>query len=257
MSRRRKIVIALAGIVVVALVVAAGLYLRASVIPEAYRPAVLTQAQKRAVASDDFVPHLAEFGNDAGRAVPFTWSVTARQLNEYLASMDEIADFLRPGPGRAGEVTAALDEAHLASPAAALQDGLLTLMIRQSQANKILSMDVGFSFTEAGLLRVHLRRMRIGLLKLPPWLVRSWQEQIKSMLLEQLGSYDRRRAGSALSGVTSEDLGLVLSKLLLAMDGAPIEPELVWPIGRKRVRIEQVGITPEAITLHARPVLGH
>jgi hypothetical protein len=104
-------------------------------------------------------------------------------------------------------------------------------------------------------LQVHLRQIRIGALTLPSWLVRSWQEQLRSMLLKQLGSNDRRAAGSALSGVTSEDLGRVLSKLLLAMDGAPIEPELIWPMGRRHVRIEQIDITPDAITLHARPII--
>jgi len=127
--RAGKVVLRVGLVVVgVLLAIAAVLYWQASRIPDAYHPAELTREQRVQVAKNFSQHVLLDFSNIAQNTVPGEWQITQKQLNQYLASMDEIAAS-RPG-ARAGTVHKQMDEAGISAPAAALGDGVLTLMLR-------------------------------------------------------------------------------------------------------------------------------
>jgi len=238
-------------------VVAAGLYLLASWVPGSYRPARLTEPERRLVASDEFVPHILAFGNRAQENQPYTWSIEQRQLNEYLASVDEIADYLSPGPGRTGRAYEVLEEAHLAEPAAALDDGVLRLMVRETRYNKILSVGISFVLDQQGLLRVRLRRLRIGCLRVPESWFQDQLEQFRRRMLREMPQPEApigpAAQGRGFVGVSCDDLGELLAILVRATDRHPLRPILTWPIGDKTVRVERIVIDDGRLTLHLVP----
>ena len=71
-----------------------------------------------------------------------------------FAIADEIAAS-RPS-GKAGEVYRAMEKAGFIDPAVSLGDGILTVMVRSKEYDKVLSADVSFSFTADRKLRVRL-----------------------------------------------------------------------------------------------------
>jgi len=255
LSKRRLIAYLVFGSIGAVLLAAATLYLLASWIPGDYRPARLSQLQKDRVAADEFVPHVLQFGNWAQRNRPFTWSVDQGQLNRYLASMDEIADYLSPGPNRAGRVYAALGRAQLAEPACALDDGVLTLMVRQTGHNKILSVDVELRIDEAGVLCVRLKRLRVGRLTVPQRFFQAQLRSVRQTILRGIAGGDNDRDGAAgLEGVSCTDIVELLAVLVRAIDEKPIRPVLTWPVGHKTVRVRRITIDDGVLALRLEPV---
>jgi len=247
----------LAGIVVV-LVSAGVLYLLAASVPREYRPAVLTPAERKAAAKD-FINNriLKDFGNAAQKNESYRWSITQDQLNLALASTAEIADILPRG--RAEDVEQMLAKAGVEKPAVDLGAGRLTLMIKSSQMSKVLSVALSFSFTPAKRLLVRLRGARVGGLPIPKAVVRDRLTNLKRAAMKWHGP-DQRTTGGASEGEggffgpSSADFGAVLGAVVAAIDEQAISTELTWPVGKKRVRIEGIRISPGLLTLDIMPI---
>jgi len=241
--------------VVGVLVVGVTLYMYASRIPENYLPAQLRQDEKKQVAHD-FVNHLLAFGNDAQHNRPYTWSVTAEQLNAYLASMDEIATNL-PG-GEPGKVYEMMDSIGLAEPAVAMNDGVLIIMARLREYNKVLSADVSLTVTSKEKLRIRLEALRVGRLIIPDSYVGRWMEELKRTLSagwsKSSNAGAKRPKAATFTGLSSDDIASVLGVAVSAINEEPISPELTWPVNKKRVRIEAIDIDDGRATLHVVPV---
>lgn len=245
----------------VLLLVAGVLYYLASSAPAEYRPANLTAEQRKQVARK-FADHfLDKFNGVVQKTVPGQWHITQDQLNWYLASLDEIAAS-RPG-GHRSDVNRQLDVAGLAAPAAKLHDGVLTLMIRAKEYNKVISADIAFVSADDGKLQVKLVAARVGNLTVPKSFVGDRLGELKASLAEREKrrreerqelprNDDRRRA--TVKGPSFEDVQKILTGVISAIDEPPMQPEFVWPIGRKRVRIDKVEITEKQATLHITPL---
>ncbi len=236
-------------------VVLAAIYVLTSWVPRAYAPARLSAEMRTAVANSHFPNHVMDFGNATQLNEPFTWTLTQGQLNAYLASADEIADFFSPGPGMKGQVDSVLAEAELTGLAAAMDDGVLTLMARRVGRNQIISVGVSFDHAADGRVKINLKHLRLGLLPVPRKLIASHVEKFAQALPQRtvaMGSADDERAG--LFAVSADDLGQLIGQLIKALDGEPIDTVIDWPVGKKTVRIERTEINDGELTLHVQPV---
>jgi hypothetical protein len=247
---RRAVIV----VIVLCSLVAAAMYLLSSGIPAAYRPAQLPVEERRRTASR-FVNHVLRFGNDAQDNAPYTWSVTEQQLNEYVGSLEEIAD-TRPGPSRQ-EVSRAMERAGLAEPAIILGDGMITVMVRTTKYNKILAADVSLTFTPERKLSLRLEGVRVGYLPVPKKQVHGLLSRLREKvdISDSKGDSGEESGATDLlgPGVASERVGKLLGVMFSAIDGEPIETELVWPINKRYVRIDGIDIADKTVTLHVTP----
>jgi hypothetical protein len=221
----------------VVLMVAAGLlYIQASRVPGNYRPAKLSPEEtKKAV--DGFVRDVAQgFGNKVKMVEPFEWSITQSTLNRYLASIDEIA-FSLPNGVKRGQIDAEMAKLGLAGPAAALEDGKVTLMVRSTAYRKVLSAEISVELVD-GKLRFTLSATRIGKLPMPSGFLTG---KIRAM-------------SAKLTGERSDDIAETLAELLSAIDGEPISPPDTWRIQGVKVSIEAITIANGKLTLKVRPI---
>ena len=259
-SKIRLVVYLSVALVGVGLLTVGVLYCLASIAPAEYRPANLTAAERK-LAVNEFGRHfLEEFNNVVQKTSPGEWTITQKQLNWYLGSMDEIA---ASRPGRhSSDVTKQLDAAGLAGPAAKLDDGVLTLMIRAKEYNKVISADIAFLSTEDGKLQVKLVAARLGNLAVPKSFVGDRLSDLKASLVKNekrrqerrrkpVSGDDRRRE---TFGLSFEDVQKILTGLLSAIDEPPTRPEYVWPLNHKRFRIHRVEITKGRAVLHITPL---
>jgi len=225
---RRLVILVVGGIVLAAGV----LYMLASALPQRYHPELLSQARKQQVSSE-CVSHISVMGKppQCGNPYKWQWSASQKQLNEYLSAMDEIAAI--DPRNKAGEIDTLMTEAGLAAPAVALADGVLTLMVRLGRYGKVLSVDIGFEFTDDQKLRIRLLETRLGRLKIPDTWIRGWLAEFKQALrARQTRQADG--AGPRLDGtfaaISSEAAASALASVLLAIDAEPISTEFPLPI---------------------------
>ena len=108
----------LVGLLIAGLVVV--VYVLISQVPEHYDPPLLSRTQKKAAAKR-FVAKGAEFHNKAAVEPDLRWLATEDELNQYLASMDEIVAY-RVG-GKPGDVSKKLARLGLSGPAIELSPG--------------------------------------------------------------------------------------------------------------------------------------
>lgn len=243
-------------LVLVLLVVLAGLvlYVLASRPPASYQPAQLTQKEKEQSARQ-FVSHISDFNNKAQRNEAFEWQITQEQLNDYLASADEIAAN-RLG-GRRGEVRQAMESVGLADPAVAMSDGVLTLLVRSSAYDKVVSADLAFRFTPDGKLGIRLTQTRIGQLPVPDRFLRQQLQRLKEQIRLDQQKHGESTAAATSPADSSEDVGRLLAAVIAAIDEEPITPELVGGLNHKKVRIEDLRITTGKLTVRAVPIERH
>jgi hypothetical protein len=224
--------------------VAAALYLLASWVPAQYRPANLSW-QERSAAAKEFLNKkcIEGFTNKAPVRQPFSISVSQDQVNQYLASMDEIEGVIPDG--RPGEARSRLQGAGLADPAVAIGDGVLTLMVRLTEYGKILSADVSFEFQSDGRLRVRLRGVRLGRLAVPESLYRG---QIQA-LRQAVGQAARAAEGHGRGHISAEDVSALLATALGAINEEPIPTVLRG----YRQRIAGIDLRDRTLTLRFEP----
>ena len=222
----------------VAIMVAAGLlYIQAGRIPDNYRPLRLSEKETR-IATENFARHIAQgFGNKVKMVKPFEWSITQQSANSYLASIDEIA-FSLPNGVKRGHINNEMDKLGLADPALAFDDGKVTLMIRSTKFNKILSAEIAVTLVEGGKLKFSLNATRIGKLRVP-----------SSFLTDMLTTLAEK-----LSGKRGDDISETLAELLNAIGGEPISPPDAWRIQGVRVALDAVTVDDGALKLKVRPI---
>ena len=235
---------------VVALIIAGVItaYILASRVPSDYKPMRLTVAEKDA-AMREFRRRLMEFNNEGQKNEPFDWTLTQNQLNRYLDSMDEIAV---QGGAKAGAVHRAMESIGLAEPAVVLDDGQVRIVARSLQYKKIVSLNIGLRLGPDGRLRVGIESASIGQLPMPASLVRSVIGRLRAKLSKAVGE---TTSAPAMGGLDSSQVGLVLQRLISAIDGEPIPTEMTWRIQtRKRVRVTRIDIADGKLTLHMEHV---
>jgi len=250
MERRTVIRKALIGLGVVAVVLGGAFWLLLNRPPSCYRPVRLAP-EDRVVTMREFRSRLMDFSNQGQMNEPFTWSFTEESLNCYLDSMDEIA---AEGGAKSGAVRRAMEKVHLADPAVALDGGVVTVMARHTEYDKIVSARVGLEITPDGKLRVRLEGVKVGSIPVPDSMVHRRVEKYRASLA---GSLKPSAGEEGLgAGISSEAVGVAIGRVIAAIDGDPVDPELSWRVTtRKRVRIDRIEIKDGHISLHVVPVL--
>jgi hypothetical protein len=211
---------------------AVGAYVLVSSSPVDYAPVELSLVQKE-TAARRFFQRVQEFHNAAEDVKPFAWSVSQDEVNEYLAAMDEIA-YQQPDHAR-GEVDSAMAATGFASPAVAMHDGKLSIMVRSTKAGKVLWANVSFENSPDGQMRIRLRGAGAGCLGLPGSLENRPVESLKEFLAIGNGQAKTLRSVLELAG------------------GKPFEPVFGFRKNRK-VRIDAVEIFEGKLTLRLSPV---
>ena len=215
-------------------------FLLASSVPDDYSPLQLLP-QERNTAKRSFVnAHAIPFLNAAMDVKPFDHEVREEDLNQYLASLDEIAN-LHPGH-QAGSVYAAMDEGGLADPMVKIRDEIITLMIRTKKANKVVSLDVRLTMTDAGLV-VTLDAVRIGRMPVP----KSWVDGSLAVLRDALAQQEQDEE------VSERDLDRLLGAVVGGIGGQPLDTMLKFRKKRFR-KIDEVSVTDGVIRIHVTPM---
>ena len=224
------------------------LYFLASGVPDAYRPARLTAEQRQDYAFTKLLQDRDQFDDLAQQDEPYDWSIDEHRLNGYLASMDEIAS-IRPG-GRVGEVDAVMRRAGLAEPAIDLQDGMVTLMVRSTDYDKILCADFSLEVTPEGLLSIRLVGARVGHLPIPLDQVAGMFNGLKERLAERTPPEDEEDSNGL---APSERAARLLATLIAAIDSDPVPTEFHWQ-DNLDVRVDGLRIGDDKLTLHVVPL---
>jgi hypothetical protein len=246
MPRRKTLIRTLLVIVALVVAVLGVLYYRANRMPNNYRPLTLTAGEKEQ-ASKTFVQEVVvDFRNKTQQIAPFAWSISQRDINRYLASIDEIVSVL--AAWERGRVDAAMKQMGLADPAAVLEEGTITLMIRSRRFGNVLSAKLAADLTDSKRLRIRLVGARVGKLPVPKGLV------LKPLgrLCQELWVY--RWASGESNGDRPKDVCGVLAALIGAIDGEPINPEEIWRIKGIGIRIEELAIAQGRLALKIQPV---
>lgn len=242
----------------VVLLVALGLaavfvYGLASRIPSDYRPARLTADQQEEQVNT-FFALLGRFSEHGGAGRPFTWSVTEKDANLCLGSIDAIASF---PPGEPVHPMAELEREGFADPAVAMHEGVLRLMIRSTGSKKILGVDLGFVFDDRGDVRAKILAMRVGAMPVPKILLRRKLGELREDLQELLAGAEEGESGP-FGAVRTGDVARFLKVVVGMLDGAPARPEIVWDdqAAAHPLRITRVELAEGKLTLHIAPVSG-
>jgi len=237
----------LLGLVATVALAAAVAYLLASRVPEGYRPARLSREQKGEQVQH-FVHEGLRFMDEGEKVQPFRWSIGEDALNRYLESMDEIAFQINAKRGQAYRM---MEKAGLSDPAVSLRGGVVRLMARSAEYEKIVSVGLRLEITPQRKLRVRLAGAWIGQLPVPRALLRGQIERLRSAV----GTQPVRSAPSIRSAASAAPVGRVLQQVIGAVDGEPINTVMTWKVQtRKRVRVVGIDVDGGQLTLHVEPV---
>ena len=243
----------IATFVLISLLAVAGLgagvlYIMASVVPADYRPPVLSR-EKRKLAASRFYELVQNFVNEAENINPFEITLSQQEINEYLASIEEIFQKL-PGPND-GNAHKLMDRARLAGPMVLLKDGRLTLMARATEYGKVVSLDLSLGFADSEQLRVGVTDAHVGILSPPGFLVRRALENVKGRLGKP--QRDAGGTGSAHGMLPSAgEVGKLLHALIAAVDEEPIMPIFAHRKTRG-VQLTRIEISTGKVVLGFRP----
>lgn len=232
-----------------ALVGAAVIYAMACRIPPEYQYRPLTREQQKEAIDRLVADHVfGSFGNKAGAGRPFTWTISARRANDYLASMDEIASQFNATT----YPSVAMERAGFARPAVAMRPSVLTLMIHAKEHDKIFSVDLAFEFDSRGDLTARTLAMRIGVLPVPQFLLASVHRKVRRRLAEHLAEGEKLQ-DAHIGPVPVARFARLLGNVIGMLDGRYVHPELVWQ-GKHRVLADRVEITEGKLAVHFVPV---
>ncbi|MHC4983509.1 MAG: hypothetical protein ACYTF6_10155 [Planctomycetota bacterium] len=237
-------------LVSVAALVAGVLYLMVSIAPAKYAPVHLS-AEQREKSAKQFYRLVQDFINEAEGIRPFEMTLGQDEANWYLASLDEIVGKV-PGH-RSGSAREALEKAGLAEPMVLLDGGRLTLMVRLTKYDKVLSVDLKFGFTTDERLSVRMAGARIGRLSAPGFIVRPALDAIRG----RLGQARREAEGGGSESVLipasrARDVGSLLHEVISAVNERPIKPVFGRSKGRL-VRLVRIEIAKGRMVLGFRP----
>lgn len=229
------------------------MYGLASRIPSDYRPARLTTDEQEAQVNT-FLALLGRFSEVGGAGKPFTWSITQKEINRCLGSIDAIASF---APGKSVHPMAELERDGFADPAVAMHEGVLRLMIRSMRSKKILGVDLGFVFNAQGDVQAKILGMRVGVLPVSEILLRRKLRELREDLQELLAAAEEGESGH-FGAVRAGDVAKFLKAVVGMLDGKPARPEMVWDdmAAKHPLRIKKVELTEGKLTLHIEPISG-
>ncbi|NLW87098.1 MAG: hypothetical protein GXY38_09520 [Planctomycetes bacterium] len=227
------------------LVMAGAVYLMACKAPSQYRPELLDAPAREAAAKRFAKKTLEEFGNQAQGSESFSISFSQQEINEYFASVDEIA--AQAPNGRSGQVRQLLADAGISAPMVVLNDGLMTMMVHLDEHEKILSVDIGMVQEDDGRLRLSLCGARIGDLPVPAGMAQDGLERIRHGL-DQAGAMDE-----PAQRLTIEHVARGLATAVRAIGRDPIDLSLPLRINGRGVRISRIVLAPEQLTLRFVP----
>jgi hypothetical protein len=241
-----RAVLALIGL---ALLVALVGYLLVSASPGAYKPQNLS-AEQQELQVRRFVNHINAFGEGAGAGEPFEWKISAQQVNSYLASMDAIASLPANKPV---EPSAKLAKAGLTEPAVAFENGVMTIMARSTKYDKVFSADVVFAYQD-GSISTRVQAVRVGLVKVPESMVQEGMARVNARVAADLATAADTANDASLGMIPMDKMNEFLHRVVQMIDGQYVRPEVVWPLGRHRVLIDNIDVRDGWLTLHAVPV---
>jgi hypothetical protein len=148
-----------------------------------------------------------------------------------------------------------MEKVHLIDPAVALDGGVVTVMARQTQYDKVISARLGLEITPAGKLHVRLEGVKVGSIPVPESMVRTRVEKYKAALAGSLKP-PAGEEGPGGVGISSAAVGVAIARVIAAIDGEPVDTEISWRVTtRKRVRIDRIDIANGRISLHVVPVM--
>jgi hypothetical protein len=221
-------------------------FLLASSRPDEWQPYQLRNADQRLVANRFATRTINELVNGLRDVRPFAFTIHEEEMNEYLASLDEIAflAYSREEVGRkSSELVAAMDKIGIADPVVDMRPGALSILVRTKNGNKIISMDLRFSFADGERMFVTLEGVRLGRLPVPRMLVSGSLEQLRNVMGRGKGSVDESSV---------QDLDLIIGSLIRGIGGEPLPTRL--PVVKSRPkRIRDIEIADGKLTIHFVP----
>ena len=228
------------------------MYLIASGVPACYQPVQLNQVE-RGQAARQFLGRIQDLSNLAQNNAPFAWSISQEEINDALASVDQIAEKFQEG--KAVEVQKVMESSGVSGLAVALDNGTMSLMLHSKDLDKIISVDIQYVFDDQGQLRVRWAGTRIGDLPIPQSLARDQLTRLQETLGSRLSQAhaSSQPTGIGLGGISADDIAGVVAGVIEAIDGKPLPTERTWPVNHKRLRIEGIEIDKGKLTLHMQP----
>ncbi|MEN6506228.1 MAG: hypothetical protein ABFD92_16965 [Planctomycetaceae bacterium] len=250
------------GLLGLLLILAAGAYVLASLLPKNYQPERLCEYDKHQVTMAFYNNVIETFANHSRSREPFSVTYTQKEVNQYLASIDAIVG-ARPNKANVktqyGSVYALLARAGLADPAVNFAPGVLTVMIRSQQFDKMLSAAITFNFDENRQLHVGMSGAYVGRLRVPDWFVRDRLMALKPLLqkelqkIESATSQPTKNRGVGMIGFSTAEIGTAIAAAITAIDEKPISSAGLTSKG-SRIRITAIDVEEGKITLHFSPV---
>ncbi len=247
------------------LLVAVG-FLLASTRPAEYSPYQLEHADQKRVAKI-FFSNAADLLSEFGKLEPITHSITEDQLNQYLASLDEIA-FLRLGSNtvakKSSQVVQAMEKAGVRGPMVKFRDGgTITIMVQSDGTRKIVSIDLALTVNDDRQLLVKLTGARVGRMPIPVSLLGGTIKTLKNALDKP------KPASDASSKRIRIDASDVMAMLIRAIDAEPMDTVVrikrknPKALGRLEIRdstlhlyFVPVKVAPVAVKKVPAPVVG-
>lgn len=251
MKARKLIKWSLIIVVLAAALGAIVLYRCSMAVPEAYQPPELSNDQREEVARR-FMLKIQEFGNFTQKNEPFDWTISQEEINDALASLDEIAATTAQ-EGKSPEVRRMMDKVGVSAPAVSLRKGLLTLMLHSRDLGKVVSADLAMTMTPDHAMRVQLAGARVGYVPVPESVVQKGMEKLKAGLAHK-NAQTRPSSQMLYAGLSYDDISGIMGQVLTAINGEPMSTEHTWPINKRHFRIEGVNIAGGNMTLHVVPI---
>ncbi len=227
------------------LVFVGALYLLASRVPSGYRPEMLDSRQRVDVAKRFAKKTLEEFGNQAQSPEPFSMVFTEREINEYLASLDEIA--AQAPDGKPGEVTRLMGKAGISQPMISIRDEGFILMTRLEEHQKILSIDLDVDTDDQNRLCITLTGARLGELPVPLSMVEGRLDGLQQSLSRRVRNVEYGQ------GLTMEHIGAGAAQLAGSIGNEPISLDLPIRVNGRGVRVMNLGISQGKVVVAFQP----
>ncbi len=166
--------------------------------------------------------------------------------------MIQLTDFQEANETNDRVIQSALRETDttvLARALVAMDDGVLTLMGKIRDYNKVISIDLAFDIDDAGEIAIEIREIRVGVLPIPRWLVDEALAEARLELAEQLAKAQRGEP-AVMGAVNMNDLAGLMKRIITMLDGRRVPAEITVKAGaRHRTIIQQIEIDDGKLTL--------
>ncbi|MBT3279361.1 MAG: hypothetical protein HN370_08310 [Phycisphaerales bacterium] len=248
MSKKKKSKVKLISLVVLLILLGSlGVaFLLASMPPEEYNPFLLDDAGQE-LAANRCATQVLALASEFEKVEPIQHVITEKDMNQYLASLVQIAIFAQGEKGMATEsprVAQAMEKAGIRGPMVKFRDdGTITFMAQSDSTRKIISLDLHLRVNDKRELFVTLTGARIGRLPLPVGLLTGAVKALQGTL----GKPAERAAGDKI------DASEVVSTLIRAIDDEPLDTTIT--LSRKKPKaLDRLEMRDGTLTLYFVPV---